>query len=789
MRKRLFGALAALVLTCPTAGASEPLTLDILLGLESFGRIAVDPSGAVIVFEERRARIDLPRYDLQPEGALRYARLYRADIAAPEHVRPLLPMDDDAGYTVGPFSPDGGKVVVFRLRDLEYRLGVVDLVSGAVVWTDLAPETGAWGRSVEWVSDDALLVLGMPDGDLPPRLADANRTQRILPVLWARAARGEPAFISVGLGAPEPERPLRGLWRVDTRDGAATLLTEGAFLDFEASPNGRHAALIVDGPLHALPDPDQATAFRRTRGLRLVDTQSGETRDPADAGDISTSLLAWSPNADALLVAAIDGGHPRFLLVSPAGETRDVTPSGVTPSLQLDFHGSPTAEAGWIGASPVVRGQDGWFLAASSRTTKLDGLAPDARLIAQGQAGVLFASQGRVLRQTADNQPEDLGPLAQVARPDGPLGQRALVGPMELDSAAVLDDAHRLCRVTADPSPKLCVQGPSGAAVSWSRGTAVARGAEGRDVNRLTATHDSSVELVRSLNPELDAVDLAPPRRIEGRNGARGWLYAPARSGGPPPPVIVIPYPDRTYATPPPTMRPEAGNLTLNGQLLVAAGYAVLYPDLPVGPEPALGLAETLLAVVDAAADADLLDRDRIGLWGHSFGAWTVVLAAAQSPRIKAVVALNGSYDLAGSLTGLTSHTRLAGENDAALMGTARWLESGQAAMQTAYWNDPERYRRASAFEQADRITAPILLVHGEMDHATGQAERMYAALRRLHRPAALLYLIGEDHSLHNPGNTRIYYDRVIGWFNRHLMSAPPAAPSSAEPRPPSGPR
>jgi dipeptidyl aminopeptidase/acylaminoacyl peptidase len=253
--------------------------------------------------------------------------------------------------------------------------------------------------------------------------------------------------------------------------------------------------------------------------------------------------------------------------------------------------------------------------------------------------------------------------------------------------------------------------------------------------------------------------------------------------------VIVIPYPDRVYATPPPTMRPEAGNLTLNGQLLVAAGYAVLYPDLPVGPEPAAGLADKILAVVDAAAADGLVDGDSIGLWGHSFGAWAVVLSAAQSPRFKAVVALNGSYDLAGSLGRLSNHARLAGENDAAIMGTARWLESGQVAMRASYWSDPERYRRGSAFEQADRITAAVLLVQGEMDHGTGEAEGMYAALRRLQRPAALLYLIGEDHSLHNPGNARTYYEQLIGWFDRYLTAnALPAAPSTVEPRPPSAP-
>lgn len=787
MRIRLSGALAALALACPTPGAADPLTLDTLLGLESFGRTAVDPSGEVIVFEERRARDDLPRYDLQPEGALRYARLYRADVENPTRIDPLLPMEEDAGYTAGPFSPTGGKLLVFRLRALEFRVGIVDLVSGAVVWTDISPETGAWGRSVEWLSEDVVLVLGMPDGGLPQRLADTNRTQRELPPLWDRAAHGEAAFVSVGLG-PEPERPLRDLWRIDARTGAATRLARGPFLDLEASPDGRHVALLVDGALQPLPSPGAATEFRRVRALRLVDSRSGETRDPPAAQDVSTSLLTWSPTSNALLVAAIDGDRPRLLAVGPTGAARDVTPPGVTPVVPTDFHGLPTAEAGWIGDTIAVHGRDhvgeGWFLNGE----RLAALAPDARLIAQGGRGALFSSRERVVRLISDGASEDLGALASVVRPDGPLGQRALAGPLKQNSAVVSELAGRLCRTPADPGPVVCVAGPSGAAVSWSQGVAVARGAEGRAVNRLTVTRGSSTETIWSLNPELDDVDLTAVRRVEGPGGSAGWLYAPAPGDGPPP-VIVIPYPDRVYTSPPPTMRPEAGNLTLNGQLLVAAGYAVLYPDLPVGPEPSVGLADKILAVVDAAAANGLVDGERIGLWGHSFGAWAVVLSASQSPRFKAVVALNGSYDLAGSLGRLSSHARLAGENDAAIMGTARWLESGQVAMRASYWSEPERYRRGSAFEQADRITAAVLLVQGEMDHATGEAEGMYAALRRLQRPAALLYLIGEDHSLHNPGNARVYYEQVIGWFDRHLAAnAPPAAPSTVEPRPPSAP-
>jgi|GEM_PF-5956451 len=109
MRIKLISALGALALACPSSALSEPLTIETLLGLESFGRIDIDPSGSVAVFEERRARGDLPRYDLQPEGALRYARLYRFDVDMPSEIRPLLPRSREA-VEPGPALTQFGKV-------------------------------------------------------------------------------------------------------------------------------------------------------------------------------------------------------------------------------------------------------------------------------------------------------------------------------------------------------------------------------------------------------------------------------------------------------------------------------------------------------------------------------------------------------------------------------------------------------------------------------------------------------------------------------------------------------
>lgn len=776
MRKTLSGALGAIALSWPLAASSEPLTLETLLGLETFGRIAIDPSGTVAVFEERRARGDLPRYDLQPEGMLRYARLYRFDVSAPSEVRPLLPMAGDAGYTAGPFSPDGARLVVFRLQDLTFRLGVVELASGDVTWTDLSPETGAWGRAVEWISNDAFVVLGMPDGDLPPRLADMNATQVQLPGLWARAARGEVAYVSVGLGVADVALPLRRLWRVEADSGRATLLSEGPFLDFETSPDGRHVALLQDGPRYPLPDPESTTQTRRARSLRLVDVASGASVDPFEARDISTSLLAWSPASDALLVTTLDKGSPKLLSIMPSGVAQDVTPAGITPGVPIDSQLSPTAQAGWLNGLPLVRGvrdgRVGWHLRRPHDVLTIDAVDQDARLVAQGRDAVLFSSRGRIVRVISDGGGADLGSASFDSGPHGPFGQRAMTDPMKADNAIVLGEGGRLCRVAAEAATPLCLQGLPGSAVSWTQGVAVARGVEGRASNRLQIQTAHSTDVVWRLNPELDGVDVTPARLITGPDGARGWLYAPQRVGGAPPPVIVIPYPGKAHPAPPRAMRPESAQLTQNGELLVAAGYAVLFPDLPPDEEPSDGLAERILAVVDAAGAEGLVDSQRVGLWGHSFGAWASVLSAAQSARFKAVVAFNGAYNLPTALASLSSHNRFAGDNDIGIASSARWLEAGQVGMRRSYWIDRERYRRGSAFEQAEQITAPILLIVGEMDSSTGQAEQMYAALTRLHRPAALTYLFGEDHSIHNPGNARIYYRQILGWFDQHLKPA-----------------
>lgn len=793
MRSRFIGAVAAIALGCPSISLADPLTLDVMLGLERYGRIAIDPSGSVGVFEERVALSDLPRHDVEARGADRYAHLYRIEMTAPYRVSPLLAQEEGAGYTAGAFSPDGRRLAVFRLKDDLWRLGIVELATGGVVWTEVAPELGLWGRALEWVSDETLLVLGTTDGALPPRLAGRRADQARLLALRAAGAMGEPAAVSVGLDRPPPAPEMRRLWRIEAATGHAASVAEGPLLDFELSPDGDHAALLLDGPLLPPVSPEVATEVRRARSLRIVSLADGTIVAPQEAETISTNLLAWAPDSSAVLVVAIDSDPGRLLSISPAGMARDITPPNIAPSTPIDFMGMVAAQAGWLGDAVLMRGGSGptagWYRIGAEDAVRLEAIPPKARLIAQGTSAVMFDDGRQVVRLTAAGDLQHLGAPGNVVAPHGPFGNRGLVSPMKAIQAVIVGERGQLCRVEADLGSRQCVTAALGAAVSWSRGWSLQRGVEGSEVGRLMLVQGAQRISVWRLNPELETTTVAEPRLVEGPGGVRGWLYLPPQPGMLPP-VIVVPYQGASNPTPPYAMRGDATELSLAPQLLVAKGYAVVVPDLPATTEPADGLAHRMLAVVDIAADEGLVDRDRIGLWGWSFGAWSSVMGAAQSPRFRAVVGLNGPMNFPTSIGDLGFESRLHGENDAAATSMARWLESGQVGMRNAYWSAPDRYRRNSPFEQADRISAPVLLVVGEYDAMISQSEQLYGALHRLNRPAALTVLFGEDHGIQNPGNIRLYYQQVLVWFDRHLRGeAQPDASATDEATPRSAPR
>lgn len=166
----------------------------------------------------------------------------------------------------------------------------------------------------------------------------------------------------------------------------------------------------------------------------------------------------------------------------------------------------------------------------------------------------------------------------------------------------------------------------------------------------------------------------------------------------------------------------------------ITRGYAVLddasFPIVGEGDnEPNDTFRPQLVANARAAIDAvdarGYIDRGRVAVAGHSYGAFMVANLLAHSDLFAAGIARSGAYNRTLTPFGFQSEER-------------------------NYWEAPEVYNGMSPFMHADKVDEPILLVHGEADNNSGtypmQSERYFNALKGLGATARLVVLPKESH-------------------------------------------
>jgi dipeptidyl aminopeptidase/acylaminoacyl peptidase len=150
----------------------------------------------------------------------------------------------------------------------------------------------------------------------------------------------------------------------------------------------------------------------------------------------------------------------------------------------------------------------------------------------------------------------------------------------------------------------------------------------------------------------------------------------------------------------------------------VMRGYAVLdNASIPIvgegNAEPNDTYVQQLVAsakaAIDNAAKMGVTDPNRVGVGGHSYGAFMTANLMAHSDLFKAGIARSGAYNRTLTPFGFQSEER-------------------------TYWEAPEVYNEMSPFSHADKIKEPLLLIHGEADNNSGtfpiQTERFYNAIK-----------------------------------------------------------
>ncbi|MGH6616444.1 S9 family peptidase [Sphingomonas sp.] len=192
---------------------------------------------------------------------------------------------------------------------------------------------------------------------------------------------------------------------------------------------------------------------------------------------------------------------------------------------------------------------------------------------------------------------------------------------------------------------------------------------------------------------------------------------------------------------------------------LLTQGYAVLDgPSMPiVGKDGAppndsyiAQLTADAAAAVDAAVATGAIDRGRIAIGGHSYGAFMAANLLAHTDLFRAGIARSGAYNRTLTPFGFQSEQR-------------------------SYWQATETYNAMSPFAYADRIKAPLLLIHGAADDNDGtfplQSERFYAALKGVGATTRYVVLPYEAHDYRARESNLDVLAEMVDWMDRHVQA------------------
>ena len=192
-------------------------------------------------------------------------------------------------------------------------------------------------------------------------------------------------------------------------------------------------------------------------------------------------------------------------------------------------------------------------------------------------------------------------------------------------------------------------------------------------------------------------------------------------------------------------------------EYLIRLGYVVVEPDAPIVGEAGRmnnnyqhDLRNNLAAVIDELDARGIIDRRRLGLGGHSYGAFGTVNAMVHTPFFKAGIAGDGNYNRTFTPLGFQSERR-------------------------HFWDAREVYLGMSPFVYANNLTGALLMYHGMHDQNVGTAPdhspRLFHALNGLGKEASMYLYPFEDHGPATKETLLDLWARWAAWLEVHLAA------------------
>jgi len=155
-------------------------------------------------------------------------------------------------------------------------------------------------------------------------------------------------------------------------------------------------------------------------------------------------------------------------------------------------------------------------------------------------------------------------------------------------------------------------------------------------------------------------------------------------------------------------------------------------------------------AAIDQVAEMGVIDPNRVGVGGHSYGAFMTANLLAHTDLYRAGIARSGAYNRTLTPFGFQNERR-------------------------TLWQAPEVYIKMSPFMYVDKIKVPLLLIHGEADNNSGtfpiQSERMFRAIKGNGGSVRYVTLPDESHGYAAMESIEDVLAEMLNWFDRYVKT------------------
>jgi len=205
-----------------------------------------------------------------------------------------------------------------------------------------------------------------------------------------------------------------------------------------------------------------------------------------------------------------------------------------------------------------------------------------------------------------------------------------------------------------------------------------------------------------------------------------------------------------------------------NINVFTSLGYFVLQPDIVFDPgDPGISSVKTMEAAVKKVVDKGLVDANRVGLLGHSWGGYQAGFAVTQTDIFAASVAGAGLTDFF-SMYGMVFWS-------SGGLPETNHFEVGQERMVVPPWKDIDGFVRNSSVLHVENLNTPLLFEVGDNDRNVDwrQGIELYNTARRAGKHMVMLVYANEGHSLRNDNNRIDYHRRILKWYGHYLKGEP----------------